>query len=100
MADHHKEEENKGESLIDKVTDKMHAHDSSSSSSSSSSSDSDDDRKARLKTKVYRLFGREKPVHKILGGGQGTFKERQILLQAMIRIFSFCWILIWNFTSI
>ncbi|XP_011080892.1 reticulon-like protein B2 [Sesamum indicum] len=72
MADHHKEEENKGESLIDKVTDKMHAHDSSSSSSSSSSSDSDDDRKARLKTKVYRLFGREKPVHKILGGGQGA----------------------------
>ncbi|KAL0285902.1 UNVERIFIED_CONTAM: Reticulon-like protein B2 [Sesamum angustifolium] len=72
MADHHKEEENKGESLVEKVTDKMHAHDSSSSSSSSSSSDSDDDKKARLKTKVYRLFGREKPVHKVLGGGQGA----------------------------
>ncbi|KAL0330007.1 UNVERIFIED_CONTAM: Reticulon-like protein B2 [Sesamum radiatum] len=72
MADHHKEEENKGESLVEKVTEKMHAHDSSSSSSSSSSSDSDDDKKARLKTKVYRLFGREKPVHKVLGGGQGA----------------------------
>ncbi|KAK4435421.1 Reticulon-like protein B2 [Sesamum alatum] len=73
MADHHKEEENKAESFVDKITDKMHAHDlSSSSSSSSSSSDSDDDKKARLKTKVYRLFGREKPVHKVLGGGQGA----------------------------
>ncbi|KAL0324253.1 UNVERIFIED_CONTAM: Reticulon-like protein B2 [Sesamum calycinum] len=75
MADHHKEEENKGESLVEKVTEKMHAHDSSSSSSSSSSSDSDDDKKARLKTKVYRLFGREKPVHKVLGGGQGAVMD-------------------------
>lgn len=45
-----------------------------SSSSSSSSSDSDtEDRngvKEIIKTKVYRLFGRERPVHHVLGGGQ------------------------------
>ncbi|KAL0393614.1 UNVERIFIED_CONTAM: Reticulon-like protein B2 [Sesamum latifolium] len=76
MADHHKEEENKGESLVDKVTEKMHAHDSSSSSSSSS--DSDDDKKARLKTKVYRLFGREKPVHKSSGVAK-EFMNKSVL---------------------
>lgn len=71
MADHHE-----GESLMEKIADKIHAH--GSSSSSSSSSDSDDEKKTPLKTKVYRLFGREKPVHKVLGGGQGTFKKLEI----------------------
>ncbi|EXC34329.1 Reticulon-like protein [Morus notabilis] len=65
---HHHEE-----SLLEKITDKIHGHDSSSSSSSS---DSDDDKKSEaqssssLKSKIYRLFGREKPVHKVLGGGK------------------------------
>lgn len=39
----------------------------------SSSSDSDDDKPSAvdsMKSKVYRLFGREKPVHKVLGGGK------------------------------
>lgn len=71
MADHdqiHKEEEKKEESFMDKLADKIHG-------SSSSSSDSDDDKKdsSTLKDKVYRLFGREKPVHKVLGGGKRTF---------------------------
>lgn len=62
--DHHKEEEEKkGGSMMEKIADKIHDH--------SSSSDSDDEKKtASLKDKVYRLFGREKPVHKVLGGGQ------------------------------
>ncbi|KAH6783349.1 VIRB2-interacting protein 2 [Perilla frutescens var. hirtella] len=67
--DHHKEEEKKGESMMDKIADKIHDH----HSSSSSSSDSDDEKKKKttpLKDKVYRLFGREKPVHKVLGGGK------------------------------
>lgn len=57
------------ESLMEKITDKIH-HDSSSSS------DSDDDHKPSsapadsAKSKIYRLFGREKPVHKVLGGGK------------------------------
>jgi hypothetical protein len=61
MADQHKDE-----TLVEKIADKIHAHDSSSSSSS----DSDDEKTSSLKAKVYRLFGREKPVHKVLGGGK------------------------------
>lgn len=59
------QKEPKGESPIDKMGDKIRAHDSSSS-------DSDDDKapSSSLKTKIYRLFGREKPVHKVLGGGK------------------------------
>ncbi|XP_076951897.1 reticulon-like protein B2 [Bidens hawaiensis] len=60
MSDH---EEHKPESLIEKITEKLH--------DSSSSSDSDDDSKvSELKSKVFRLFGREKPVHKVFGGGK------------------------------
>uniref|UniRef100_A0A5B7C2J6 Reticulon-like protein n=1 Tax=Davidia involucrata TaxID=16924 RepID=A0A5B7C2J6_DAVIN len=61
MADH---EEPKAESLMEKITEKLHGDDSSSSSSSYS-----DDEKP-FKSKVYRLFGREKPVHKVFGGGK------------------------------
>ncbi|GFZ01470.1 VIRB2-interacting protein 3 [Actinidia rufa] len=59
MADHE-------ESLLEKITEKLHGHDSSSS-------DSDDEKKSSpssLKSKVYRIFGREKPVHKVFGGGK------------------------------
>ncbi|KAL2902693.1 Reticulon-like protein B2 [Bienertia sinuspersici] len=61
MAEH---EQPKSESLIDKITEKIHHHDSSS--------DSDDDKPApsSLKSKIYRIFGRDKPVHKVLGGGK------------------------------
>ncbi|CAI0402893.1 unnamed protein product [Linum tenue] len=59
------------DSLVDKITEKIHGHDGSSSSSSS---DSDDDSKPSkvdaVKSKIYRLFGRDKPVHKVLGGGK------------------------------
>ncbi|GAV72720.1 Reticulon domain-containing protein [Cephalotus follicularis] len=56
-------------SVVESLTDKIHGHDSSSSS------DSDDDKKPSLPadslhSKVYRLFGRERPVHKVLGGGK------------------------------
>ncbi|KAG6388265.1 hypothetical protein SASPL_153467 [Salvia splendens] len=66
--EHHKEEEKKEESLMEKIADKIHDRDSSSSSS-----DSDDEKKKKtksLKDKVYRLFGREKPLHRVLGGGK------------------------------
>ncbi|KAM2281785.1 hypothetical protein COP2_043265 [Malus domestica] len=64
------------------LMDKIHSH------HSSSSSDSDDDKKSKraaavktkvddkpsahdsVKSKIFRLFGREKPVHKVLGGGK------------------------------
>ncbi|KAL8141609.1 hypothetical protein V2J09_014641 [Rumex salicifolius] len=62
MGEH---EESKVESIIEKIEEKLH------SDSSSSSSDSDDDKPVpSLKSKIYRLFGREKPVHKVLGGGK------------------------------
>jgi len=73
MAEH-KEEPEVVESMMDKISDKLHGGDSSSSSS-----DSDDEKKgsssssaaaAAAKDKIYRLFGREKPVHAVLGGGK------------------------------
>lgn len=78
MAEHR--EEPVPESLMDKISDKFHGGDSSSSS------DSDDDRKkkgsssassaaADMKAKIYRLFGRERPVHSVLGGGKRKFPD-------------------------
>ncbi|KAL3834298.1 hypothetical protein ACJIZ3_009034 [Penstemon smallii] len=70
MADHasdHEKHESGAESLIDKITEKFHGSDSSSDS------DGENDLKsaaASVKSKIYRLFGREKPVHKVLGGGK------------------------------
>ncbi|KAL8519249.1 hypothetical protein ACS0TY_010260 [Phlomoides rotata] len=69
MADHSGDhEKHASESPVDKITEKFHGSDSSSS-------DSDDDNDIKsaasaVKSKIYRLFGREKPVHKVLGGGQ------------------------------
>ncbi|PIN21672.1 Reticulon [Handroanthus impetiginosus] len=71
MADHageHETKETVAESIVDKITDKFHGSDSSSSDS-----DGDNDIKLAaeaVKAKIYRLFGREKPVHKVLGGGK------------------------------
>ncbi|CAI0444686.1 unnamed protein product [Linum tenue] len=76
MAEHH---EKKEESLLDKIADKIHGGDGSSSSSSDS--DHDDHPKkssspaspSSMKSKIKRLFGREQPVHKVLGGGKRRF---------------------------
>lgn len=56
-----------GETLIEKITEKLHFHDSSDSGSSS---DSEKPVISSVKDKVFRLFGREKPVHSFLGGGK------------------------------
>ncbi|KAM3282435.1 reticulon-like protein B5 [Capsicum chacoense] len=79
MAEHVDNSDPKGESLMEKIADKFHGDDSSSSS------DSDTEKRKpevkpevepvasepeTLKNKVWRLFGREKPVHKVLGGGK------------------------------
>ncbi|XP_038687026.1 reticulon-like protein B2 [Tripterygium wilfordii] len=69
MADEVTQEESAGESLMDKISEKIDDHDSSSSS------DSDHDEKSSpssIKSKISRLFGREKPVHKVLGGGKAA----------------------------
>ncbi|KZV21111.1 hypothetical protein F511_35475 [Dorcoceras hygrometricum] len=65
MADHIKEEEKKEGSLVQKIAEKFQRDDSSSSSS-----DSESEKPAAPKDKRYRLFGREKPVHKVFGGGK------------------------------
>ncbi|KAF5732398.1 VIRB2-interacting protein 2 [Tripterygium wilfordii] len=66
--EHPGEQEKVAESLMEKISEKIHGHDSSSSSS-----DSDDDKPLpadSVKAKIYRLFGRDKPVHEVLGGGK------------------------------
>ncbi|THU72719.1 hypothetical protein C4D60_Mb04t15130 [Musa balbisiana] len=71
MAEH---EESVAESLLEKITEKFHGGDSSSSDSDGEKSsvvDSSAPSAAEVvKAKIYRLFGREKPVHKVLGGGK------------------------------
>lgn len=65
------------ESLIEKITEKIHGHDSSSSSDSDA-----DDKPSKVEAaqaKVFRLFGREKPVHKVLGGGKRPYISHPFL---------------------
>lgn len=71
MADHSDSAEPKAESLIDKIVEKIHDHDSSSSSGSDSETEGSA-ASSSLKEKVFRLFGRERPVHHVLGGGKRT----------------------------
>ncbi|XP_043703683.1 reticulon-like protein B5 [Telopea speciosissima] len=54
------------ESLMDNITQKIHKHDDSSSSSSDSESEK------YLPTRKNCLFGRQKPVHAVLGGGKSA----------------------------
>lgn len=65
------------DSFIDKNEEKFHDN----NSDSDSYSDSSDDNKKRppvtaaksnRTNAVYRLFGRDRPVHKVLGGGKRT----------------------------
>ncbi|KAI3729656.1 hypothetical protein L6452_18318 [Arctium lappa] len=82
MADHHDEIEPKVESFMDKISEKVQRDDSSSSDSDSDNKKKkqhDDELKKKhhdapsptsMKSKIYRLFGREKPVHKVFGGGK------------------------------
>ena len=72
-----------GESLLEKVSEKIHDHDSSSSSSSSDS-DSEKPVTSAVKVKVYRLFGREKPVHSVLGGGKRMETSLSLSLSYLI----------------
>lgn len=67
MSDH---EETKAETMMEKISEKIKGDDSSSSSSSSSSDSETETETTSLKEKVFRIFGREKPVHKVLGGGK------------------------------
>ncbi|CAI9768871.1 unnamed protein product [Fraxinus pennsylvanica] len=65
MADHVENSDPKEESLLDKIAGRINGDDSSDSDSEKKSA-SPSSRKA----KIYRLFGREEPVHKVFGGGK------------------------------
>ncbi|CAL9007360.1 unnamed protein product [Prunus brigantina] len=56
-------------SLMEKISEKIHDHESSSSSSSDSDNEKPESPKSE-KPKVFRIFGREKPVHHVFGGGK------------------------------
>ncbi|KAJ8900485.1 hypothetical protein K2173_025262 [Erythroxylum novogranatense] len=71
MAD---ETENPIESMVEKISEKIHDH-SSSSCSDSEKKEKKPESPSLVKEKIYRLFGREKPVHGVLGGGKGRFEE-------------------------
>lgn len=67
MAEHAKDSGSANESVMEKITEKLHGHDSSSSSSDS---DNEKSSPSAVQSTVFRLFGRQKPVHKVLGGGK------------------------------
>ncbi|XP_078428212.1 reticulon-like protein B1 [Wolffia australiana] len=62
MGEHDKESSSAGEREFEKIAEKLHGHDPS------------DDEKtevlAAVKNKIWRFFGRETPVHSVLGGGK------------------------------
>ncbi|RWW86389.1 hypothetical protein BHE74_00004829 [Ensete ventricosum] len=68
--------EQPGETLIEKINavptplGKIHGGDSSSSSDSDDEKSKASEVAEAVKSKIFRLFGREKPVHRILGGGK------------------------------
>lgn len=70
MADPTAERESVVETFMEKIEENFHGEDSSSSSSSET--DVKSPPSSAVKTKIYRLFGREEPLHKVLGGGKRT----------------------------
>lgn len=78
MAEHAGEQR---ESLIEKIV----------GDDSSSSSDSNDDKPSKVEevqAKIFRLFGREKPIHKVLGGGKRNFRLFSRFKSTLIIIFN------------
>lgn len=82
MADNNEISDSKGESLMEKIADKLHGDDSSSPDSESAQKPASSPPTVKPKTtpssssmkdKIYRMFGREKPVHKVFGGGKRTY---------------------------
>lgn len=95
----------KHETLMEKLADKLHVGDSSSSSDSDnderprpsappaevkqpSFSDSAATAAADAKAKVFRLFGREQPIHKALGGGK---RMALCFVLLMLAVLVFTW---------
>ena len=76
------------ESVMEKISEKIHAHDSSSSSDSESESDAvRPESPSSVKAKIFRLFGRERPVHQVFGGG-----KRKAFASFVLCVFSDCFV--------
>lgn len=89
MAEQEEISDPRTESLTDKISDKIHGDDGGDTSSSSSDSEPEDKKTASeysVKDKNYRLFGREKPVHKVFGGGKRTYSRAHELLPRLLTI--------------
>ncbi|XP_055817195.1 reticulon-like protein B5 [Solanum dulcamara] len=98
MEEHVDSSDPKGESLMEKIADKFHGDDSSSSSESDTEKKKPaakseveaavepETERSSLKNKVWRLFGREKPLHMVLGGGKpaDVFLWRNKMISATV----------------
>ncbi|KAB2067068.1 hypothetical protein ERO13_A09G191300v2 [Gossypium hirsutum] len=87
MGEH--EEKHEG-SLMEKLAEKIHGHDSSSDS------DNDKPSESSTKAKVFRLFGRERSVHHVFGGGKSadTFLWRNKKISAgVLGVATVIWVL-------
>ncbi|MBA0857713.1 hypothetical protein Goshw_016030 [Gossypium schwendimanii] len=87
MGEH---EEKHEESLMVKLAEKIHGHDSSSDS------DIDKPSESSIKAKVFRLFGRERSVHHVFGGGKSadTFLWRNKKISAgVLGVATVIWVL-------
>lgn len=106
MAEQEEISDPRTESLTDKISDKIHGDGdgdvNSSSSSSSSDSEHEDEKMATessVKEKIHHALGREKPVHKVFGGGKRTYQPLSACLfcpssfPVIFWIFAVLWLL-------
>ncbi|CAA6671592.1 unnamed protein product [Spirodela intermedia] len=79
-----KGEEGAGESLVEQIMEKLHGHGSGSDSEGEKAESSS----SSVKAKVWRLFGREEPVHKVFGGGKPAdlflWRNKKISVGALV----------------
>lgn len=82
--------EHREEALLEKIADHFHGSDSSSTDSGDERSSGPSAVAAAAEVanaKIYRLFGREKPLHTVLGGG-----KRMYTVCSPLMPFLFVWI--------
>lgn len=61
-----------GDPVPENVTEEMHDGRDAPLSSELGLDKEETGPRSPTEAKIYRLFGREKPVHRVLGGGKGT----------------------------
>ena len=85
--------EHKEESLMDKISEKIHGGGDDSSSDTvhyDNTKKSAPDSPSSMKSKIYRLFGREQPVHKVLGGGKRKSRRFPPSVRLLLSLASHC----------